>query len=231
MTIRYTRSGGRTPPRDREVLEIGDDGAFTLWRSVGSATDPPTPVGSFAGKLEARDRTAITKLADAARQAGDLNIRPKPDSSTETISLDGATARLGALDQPEEPWGPLITRLRELLGELTSKPRAALALEVTPDGTAARLVQQGSDSLELDLTKLTVRAVLWKEYDKRGDWHAKDVSNPGRITADPGWSLDLPFDHGFHIGSGEEVVAYVTCSAFDGDQAILVALTSPRRLE
>jgi hypothetical protein len=55
MMIHYARSGGFRPPRDREILTIEEDGAFTMWRSVGSAVHPPSPVGRFAGHCEHRN--------------------------------------------------------------------------------------------------------------------------------------------------------------------------------
>lgn len=229
MNIRYTRSGGRTPPRDREILDIDATGAFTLWRSVGAATNPPTPVGQFAGQLDAQLAAELQRETQAAVNAGDVSLTPRPDSPVETITLDGVKARLGAYDEPAGAWGTLVSRLRQLLGDLTAFPQAALAIEVQPDGTRAKLIQQGPDALQLDLSALTVRAVLWEGDNKAGDWRAPKASgSTGRLNADPGWTYDLPFDHGFTVASGQEIVVYVTLTAFDGQQATPVALSSPR---
>jgi hypothetical protein len=124
----------------------------------------------------------------------------------------------------------LIEQLRHLLGDLTASPQAAIGLELLDGGRAARLVHQGSDNLRLNLSGLTVRAVLWEGYNKAGDWRASDLpaGATDQINAGPGWSFDLPFDHGFDIAAGQEVVAYVTFAAFDGEQAIPVALETMR---
>jgi hypothetical protein len=229
MNIRYTRSGGRTPPRDREILDIDATGAFTLWRSVGAATNPPTPIGRFVGQLDAQLNAEVQSEAQAALDAGDVSQTPRPDSPVETITVDGVKARLGAYDEPAGAWGTLVSRLRQLLGDLAAFPQAALTLEVQPDGSRAQLIHQGSEALQLDLSALTVRAVLWESDNKAGDWRAPKASgSPGRLTADPGWTYDLLFDHGFTVASGQDVVAYVTLTVFDGQQAIPVALSSPR---
>lgn len=230
--INYTRTGGRTPPRDREMLDISSTGTFRLWRSVAFASDPPTPVGRFGGTLTATDLAQLSSLATAAQQAGDLSIKPTPGAPIETLQVAGVTARIGAYDEPEEPWGPLFEQLRELLGSLTAAPQAALTVQVAPDGQAARLIHLGSQSLTIDLSELRVRAVLWESYNKQADWQSP-ASDQGRQIATPGWSYPLPFDHNFTIATGQEVVAYITCAITDPDQPsqpIPVALQSLRRL-
>lgn len=230
MKISYSRSGGRTPPRDREILEINSEGTFSMWRSVGSATHPPTPIGRFAGQLYDQGQIQLQEAAAKAAKAGNLKLKPLPGAATETITVDEAQARLGANDKPEGAWTDVIEQLRRLLGNLTAFPQAAVKLEVQERGRTARLVQQGPDELQLDLSGLTVRAVLWEGYNKAGDWRAKELpaGAASKVKAGPGWSFDLPFDHGFKIETGQEVVAYVTFAAFDGDRSIPVALNSPR---
>jgi hypothetical protein len=230
MNIRYTRSGGRTPPRDREILELNADGKFSMWRSVGSATHPPTPIGRFAGQLDGQDQTQVQQAAAKAAKAGNLKLTPPPGAATETIAVGEAQARLGANDKAEGDWSGLIEQLRRLLGDLTASPQAAIGLEVREGGQAARLVHRGSAELQLDLSGLTVRAVLWEGYNKNGDWRAKELpaGAASKVKAGPGWSFDLPFNHGFKIAAGQEAVAYVTFAAFDGERAIPVALNSPR---
>jgi hypothetical protein len=230
--INYTRTGGRTPPRDREILAISNTGVFRLWRSVAFASDPPTPVGWFGGTLTVTDLTQLSSLATAAQQAGDLSIKPTPGSPIETLQVAGATARIGAYDEPEEPWGSLFEQLRGLLGSLTAAPQAALTVQVDPDGQAARLIHLGAQPLTIDLSELQVRAVLWESYNKQADWQSP-ADNQGSVIANPGWNYPLPFDHNFTIATGQEVVAYVTCAITDPDQpnqSVPVALQSLRRL-
>jgi len=224
MNVIYQRSGGRRPPRDNESLQITGDAGFTMWRSVGAATYPATAIGHFAGTLASDILDALTKQCAAAAGAGNLTLTPKPDGAQETITVDSARASLGANDDPAGPWQPLVTHLRQLLGDLTAQPRAAIAVQVEPDGSSARLVHLGTEPIRLDLTALTVRAVLWRNYTTLGDWRAPNAGLPGEITAVPGWSLDLPFDHGFTVPEGTSVRVYVTFGAFNGTVLVPVSV-------
>lgn len=232
MKVHYERSGGRQPPRDREILEISEDGSFTLWRSVGWATHPPTPVGRFAGHLEPETHQAVRVAAVAAVAAGDLRLLPKPDAAIETVLVDSVRARMGTHEEPPGAWGTLMTHLRQLLGELTNQPQAALGLEVVDGGRSARLIHLGSQPLRLDFNDLTVRAVLWEGYRKVGDWWAARGWRPSGsadVTATAGWSLALPFEHNFVVTEGREVVAFVTLTIYDGERRIPISLTIPRQ--
>jgi hypothetical protein len=224
MIISYQRSGGRRPPRDNESLRITSEGAFTMWRSVGASTYPATAIGSFAGTLAPDVHEALAREGAAAVTAGNLSLTPKPDGALETITVDSARASLGANDDPDGPWQPLINHLRQLLGDLTAQPRAAIAARVEPDGASARLEHLGTEPLRLDLTALTVRAVLWQNYTTRGDWRAPNAGLPGETTAAPGWSLDLPFDHGFTVQEGTSVRVYVTFGAFNDTVLVPVSV-------
>jgi hypothetical protein len=231
MKISYYRVGGFMPPPDNEQLEIVGDGSFTLWRSVGWTTQPPTPVGRFAGKLDGEQNAALQREAQEAADAGNLNILLKPDSPLETISIEGsARAQMGIHDKPDGRWWPLVARLRALLGALTAFPRAAIALEVLPGGRQARLVHQGQETLQLDLSKLNVRAVLWVDYVPRGDWAVAPqfTGTEAEVSAGPGWSLGLPFEHGFEIEEkgrdGSRIAAYVNFGVVEGDWPIPVSL-------
>jgi hypothetical protein len=219
--IQYYLHGGRRPPADREILAIGADGAFTMWRSIGANSYPPAPVGRYAGRLPARRLTALQRAAAAAAATGDLHLTPEPDSSFEDIDVDGVRAKMGSGTVPKGPWGALAGRLRTLLGELTAFPRAVVQVEVASNGRTARLVQHGPEALRLDLSALAVEAVLWRKGNAQAFWNAPPASL-GEVTAGPGWSLDLPFDHGFSVTARAKVVAYVAFTAYDGESAILV---------
>ncbi len=252
--VRYSRSGGRTPPRDRERLEISPDGTFAMWRSIGSASHPPSPIGRFAGALDPALVAQLRREVAAAAQAGDLNVTPPPDAAIETIEVGDVRARLGIHEEPAGPWGALTQRLRQLLRDLADYPQAAIALEVILGGQGARLVHRGEEPFHIDLRFLTTRAVLWHGFSVEGDWrpseglgsaggdlmadlawspdlpvdYGLDVAEGEELVAGPGWSLDLPFDHGFDITQECEVVAYVTFEVHDGEEPITVSLQSPR---
>lgn len=224
--ILYTRTGGRMPPRDRERLEIFQNGEFEMWRSIGAASSPISPVGRFRGQVPAGLFEKLEALALAASQAGDLSVKPPPDASIDTIQLAAVQARMGRHEQPAGPWGQMVEILRGALGSLASQPWSALALEVSPDGASAHLRHLGSKALRLDLSKLQVRAVLWQQYRKEGDWRMsqKPDNLPGQLEVEPGWSVELPFKHGFDLSPGQVVAAYVTLSLFDGKLPVMVSL-------
>ncbi len=227
MIVKYRRRGGHRPPPDRETLDIDDDGSFSMWRSVPPA---PLPAGRFQGTLSGEDAEALAAEAAAAAAAGGLEVLPKPGAAIETYEVAGAKAKLGHHDEPEGPWGQLIEHVRDLSEDLTDQPRAAISVEVEPGGSAARLVHLGDEPLRLDLRDLSVRAVQWEQHQPAGDWRSAE-GHPGpsaQLTAEPGWRLDLPFDHGFSAAEGREIVAYVTLGAFDDDVAVHLSLTSRR---
>jgi len=229
MAIHFRRSGGMKPPPDRENLQIEDDGSFSLWRSVGWTTSPPTAAGRFEGRLEAAERQKLDKLVKAAAKGDNLQMKVKPDGAIDRLQLGQKSAVLGANDDADEPWYALVELLRELLGDLTRAPKAAVALKVAPDGQSAHLVHQGQEALRLDLSNLTVRAVLWEGYLNQGDWRAKEAAGASApVTAGPGWSLELPFDHHHDLNDKREVIAYATFTIFDGTTPVPVSLSSGR---
>jgi hypothetical protein len=214
MIVNYGRTGGRRPPPDNEGLRIEDDGSFTMWRSISPA------IGRFAGKLEPGELTKIKKEVQAAAATGDLTKQPARDGSAEGIDIAGARATLGSNDYAEGPWGVLIEHLRTLLGELISKPQAAVGLDVKPDGTSARLIHLGEKPLAVDLSNLSVRAVLWGPgYRKLGDWNSNEdngsaaPSGPAQVEAAGSWSAPLPFAHGFTLGKNKVLHVYVNFAA------------------
>jgi hypothetical protein len=228
MSYRYTVSGGRTPPRDNEKIEIDAQGHFTMWRSVGAASFPPSAVGRFTGNLSAEDFEGLQKHVVAADLVGSLSITPPPDASIVRINTGKTQASFGFNEEPEGPWGDLAAFFAELLCSLTQQPVAALMVEVSQHGNHAKLVHLGTEPLKLNLASLNVRAVLWHGYNKQGDWlvPAGSERELSEVIAEPGWSMELPFAHGFAEKEGMQVVAYVTLEAYDGDTAIPVSLES-----
>jgi hypothetical protein len=227
MKIRYTRQGGHRPPRDDERLEI-DQGRFTLWRTVSSATYPPTPIGSFAGELPAAEWDELREMITAAVEEGDLQRQIAPDSPIETIRAGDVTARLGIHDEPEGAWGAVIARLRDLLRQCTGQPAAALSLTVSSDGKRATLKRLGTETLDVDLSWSTVRAVLWEEeWQNKGSWSDAVEDGPAEETEE-GWSYELPFGHGFTPEQNQQVVAYLTMKVRRDGTEVDASLESPR---
>ena len=228
MIIRYARSGGQPPPPDREILTIEEDGSFTMWRSIGSAVQPPSPVGRFSGQLNDQNLVSLKAAIEAVNLEGDLVIKLKPGSAVVNIDTGQVKARMGNHDEPDNSWLQLAELLKGLLKQLSQYPEAAMILTVSDDGQKTRLKHLGRRSLQLDLSQLTVRAVLWEGYKKVDDWTLSEggAKEDDPTTADIGWQMDLPFEHLFEPRDGQSVVAYVTLSIFHEGRFIPVRLTS-----
>jgi len=212
------------PPRFDESLDFGDGGAFSLWRSVGWASSPASPIGRFGGVLTPGQRRELASAADGAAADGSRSWPIRPDSPVDRLWVVGGEATLGIHDQPEGPWGALALTLRALLHDLTASPVAALALEAA-DGP--HLVHLGPQELPLDLTALTVEAVHWRAGDSLGQWKSdlhEDVAGGSPVRAGTGWRLALPFSHGFALQPGDRVSTRVGVGVGDGDRWVRAAL-------
>jgi hypothetical protein len=213
--LEYRRTGGRQPS-DFEVLRVGDDGAFTLWRTIAVASNPPTPIGRFAGSLS-EDEAGPLRDAAAGVRGHNLQLELPPGSAVERIATAGAVGTIPHSAEPDGAWGVLVAQCRGLLTALTDRPQAALALEVAPDGGLARLVHRGQQPLSVDPESLKVHAVLWEGYEQRGDWRWQASQEPAEVEAGPGWSLDLPFDHGLTTTATAELGVTVEVQVFAGE--------------
>jgi hypothetical protein len=231
VILRYSRSGGHKPPPDHESFELFKDGFFSLWRSIGSATYPPTPVGQFTGRLPEDDLKQINVEIARCTETGDLKVAPLPDASIETIQLAGVQANIFIHAEPPGAWGILAVRLREYLQSLTLYPLSAISIEVGKNGTSASLIHHGAGTTQIDFDNVVLRAVLWKGFRKMGDWFAPKGDLrllPARLTAPKGWAFELPFGHGFNIQAGQEVVAYMNFTIYDGVAPVRISLESIR---
>jgi hypothetical protein len=222
--IALRRSGGLRLPRLHEVLEIAPDGAFSMWRSVSTATPLPAPIGRFGGRVSDPQLQALTEAAQRAAAEGSRKWRVIPDSPVDRFEVQGAEAILGMRDAGEGAWRELIGLVRPLLDELTSAPLAAIALHLDAGAT---LVHQGTEPLRLDLSDLAMRANQRREGLSEATWSAPRAVEYGEVVATPEWRLELPFEHGFEVRSGDRVTADVTFAAHDGKELIPVSLHAP----
>ena len=223
MKIIYTIDGGRRPAPAHERLEISDDGAFTMWRSLSTMSTPPSAVGRFAGSVPADALRQIQQAASEASGAGDLAQPVPPDGAVQVVQLDGATARVGAHAEATGAWGTLLGLLRELLGTLADQPLAVVAVEVAKDASRASLRHLGTVPLVLELAGAVVRVVVWRDGAKAGDWRSGPIGD-AKVEASAGWSLELPFDHSLALHAGDKTDVYVTFGADDGGHAVRAQL-------
>jgi len=211
------------PPQFRELLEIADDGTFTMWRSVSMASELPSPIGRFAGHVAEVEQMELVVAAKRAADEGSQTRVVTPDSPVDRFGADGAGATLGIHDRGEGAWEVLAGLVRPLLKKLTASPVAAIALQVD-DG--ATLVHQGTEPLRLDLSRLAVRADHWRGSDSAGRWTSPETDE-GDVVASPGWQLSLPFEHGLDLRASDRLSVHVSFAAYDRDQLIPVSLQSP----
>jgi hypothetical protein len=193
----FVSGGGPTPPFLAESLGIDESGIFHLWRSVG------LPVaGYFTGTIEAERLSRLLAAASEAAAAGRLEIPPPSGAAQEQVSIDGAQADLGFRTAVEGPWGEVISELRELADDLTDYPEAAIGLQVYEGATRCRLDHLGRSPVEVNLSTLKVHARQFEGwYNPAGEWEPSTAAMVGGlVTAQPGWSIELPFEHGFSSG-------------------------------
>lgn len=219
MTINYHRTGGFPPPTDHEYLKIQADGSFVMWRSMGKATFPPTPVGRFSGKLSPQDNLKLQKIAQETIKEGGIILTLSPDSALERIQVDGTESIMGIHSMPDGKWGELMQHIRPLLSQLTKYPEAAVGVELTDQGSGAKLVRYGSGILHIDLSHLFLRAVLWENMEPIDSWEklVHDFGNMTNLLTEQNWTIGLPFEHGFTLQKEHHVAVYVYFVAFDGE--------------
>jgi hypothetical protein len=219
VIVRMFRTGGFPPSANEKVVTV-EDGRLAIWRS----TDVQA-AGSFVGQLSVAESDAIQALARLCVEAGDLTHPPAPDAAIDTVMLDGARAEVSHLDRPDGPWGELLDALRPML-ERTDQPYAAIGLEVSRAGDSAALRHLGESVLRVDLSTLRVEARGQAPTREGAGWWDGESGGPGgAVEAGPGWSYELPFDHGLASGSGV-VTARVSLVIYERDHPVDVALVA-----
>lgn len=180
--LTFYRNSGATMPATAENVELADDGSFTGWRSVA-----PT-VGFFAGRLPEAE---LTTIRAAVEGVGDATPGlPPPGAVVETLQLPGRDPLVVTGVQSGEPLSALVEAVRSLLDTaMLDAPRAAVGLELA---ATPRLVHRGTEPLELDLATVQLRANFWRGYYEPAGEAGEALAGPGRVTAGPGWALDLP---------------------------------------
>ena len=164
---------------------------------------------------------ALRGAVDAVPDAADLAIDTPRDGATEVISAAGHTSQLGSNDAPPEPWRALVLALREAIdADAVADPVAAL--ELRAGSRDAALAHAGSEPLEVDLASVAIRVVrLDSGGAVLGRWSGRvqpaaeedaDEPPPAWTDAGPGWTQDLPFDHGLELAPGDWLQVWVTAT-------------------
>jgi hypothetical protein len=209
------------PPPVREILDVEDDGSWTVWRSVGLA------IGRFAGSGEAASGAgkriiALAAAAEADEPPADGNF--PPDATVDSIDLGGRSVSVPYRETVGGSWGELLAACRGLLDEALEHPRAAIGLVVAgPD--RVRLEHRGEEPLPIELGSAQVEATVWADgvFVAAGTGRIKS----GRLDAGPGWSLDVQLE-GIDPSAKGEAVTFVSFVADDGGVYIPVVLSAGR---
>lgn len=179
MILSLRRETHLDPDTFVEHLEVGDDGAATLWRSAGWATDPPTPVGRFDG---------TEPVASFDQPTEDLELLPPPGSPLDIITLGSVSAVLGRHQDAAGPWAGVVQTARRLLVDLTTSPVAGLDLRADDEGL--RLVHVGVSPVALHGGGAYARA---ERVDEMGsilaEWEVELTGLPAEVG--PGWSASV----------------------------------------
>jgi hypothetical protein len=195
--LSFERQGGRRPADDEELL-VAENGAFRARRTVGGRS-----IGTFEGVLPAAALRRLRTAVDALAGASNVEIPTPGHGATEVLAVAGLTLTSGSNETAPRPWRTLQRAVRRLLqDEVIDHPSAALTL--VADRRRARLEHAGEHEIDLDRAGLQISVVHVGPDEAVVDrWSAGPAgSEPDRVTARPGWRLDLPFDHGFRLRPG-----------------------------
>lgn len=187
MNLRYARMGGPEPPDD-EVLEIRNDGEFTLRRVNGFGR-----AGDFAGRLPAEGIDELERLATAAAdepapQSGGL----APHRVMETLQAGDHEWEFAREWEDDGPLGQLAAFARGLTEELTDEPVSALVFSISEDGTVVTLEAVGESAIEADFGEAEASYSLFGEDQDFLGSGTLDWDLPDRGELAPGWTTELP---------------------------------------
>ncbi len=221
--LRFERRGGR-PPRDDEALTIAEDGSFTARLTVGGSS-----IGSFEGKMPGAVATRLRRAVEAVAAADDVTIPTAHHGSTEVLEVGGRTLRIDAAEDAPKPWRALLELVRKLVDEtVAGSPDAAIRL--VADARSARLDHAGRSAFDVDLGSVLVKVIrVADEGGVLGRWNGRPagsmvdngetvVPTPRWVTAGPGWSAALPFDHPLELAPGDMFQVWVDVPIRDGER-------------
>lgn len=219
----YSRTGGR-PPEDDERLEIDDDGAWRLRRTMGGPR-----VGTFAGRLDDAQRRELDEaMTSAAGGPGPAPATVAPDAAREAVEAGDASIGLAAGGDVAGAWRPLVELLRGWSETLAASDvaEAALELRLGPDGPV--LERLGAADLRVWLASLHVDAYardadgVVVERASAGPGVEPEVARGEATTTNRGWSMapDLPRTVAAPAGGTLEAWAWIDVDGPDGPRRV-----------
>lgn len=221
--LQFERRGGRAP-RDDEALTVAEDGTFTARLTVGGSS-----IGSFHGRLAGAAATRLRRAVEAVAATEDVTLPTAHHGATEVLEVADRTLRIDANDAPPKPWRALLERVRKLVDDtVAGSPEAAIQL--VADARSARLIHAGSEALDVDVGSVLVKVIrVADEGGVLGRWNGRPagslvdngetlVPTPRWVTAGPGWSAPLPFDHALELAPGDMFQVWVDIPIRDGER-------------
>lgn len=205
-----------SPPPERELLVVGDDGTARAWRSNGPV------IGRFEGSAPdlADLRTAVDSLS-GVEPPGAPHL--PAGAALEVLEPgDGRQGRFVGGAPADGPWGAALEACRRLLDRAVDAPAAAIALVLLDDGHL-RLAHRGSEVLPIELGSLRLDLVLWR--DGIPVTQATTLQpGLGTVMAAPGWAVDLAIPSLDPAGGGT-LVATAAFVAEDSGVYVPVRIT------
>lgn len=217
--VAFRRIGG-SPPPEREMLEIDDDGEARLWRSIGHVVGRFGGPAPHVGKL--RELVKAAESVDPPDEAEDAEV--PADAPIEEIEVGGRTVSFEEGVDPDGPWGALAKACRNLMTELLDQPLAAIRI-AAHDAGSIRLEHVGSAAVTVELDAAEAKLELWR--DRRLASHASTGPlGGGRLDAGPGWTLDIDV-RGIDPGDGGRLTARVEFVADDEGVYVPMSVNAP----
>lgn len=215
------RSGGREPSDD-ESLEVGSDGDFRMWRTVGWRR-----AGAFAGAVAPDVMEAIRRLAASVPEGQAEASLPRGAAAEEHITSRSHLTLGGSSDPPDE-WAELVNLGRGLLDDLVVHPEAALDLSVA-NLHEASLTVVGSHRLAIAGSSLRWRVERlgsdglpvdgWRPDGVESDPPPQYVMTDELEAHDPGVFRTLVLAHGWTPAADEILRVWATVAIAALDQS------------
>jgi hypothetical protein len=227
----YSRTGGR-PPEDDEHLEIDDDGAWRLRRTMGGPR-----IGTFAGRLADDARAELgAALAGTAADAGPVPERTPPDAARERVVAGKTSIGLAAGRDVAGAWGPLVELLRGWSDDLASADDAEAALELRLDDDGPLVTRLGAGDLRAWPASLHVDLYA-RDADGLVTGHAAagpgvepETSRGEAVVTGPGWTMAAPLPRVVDAPEGGtlQAWAWLDVDAPDGPVRARLVASRPR---
>jgi hypothetical protein len=106
----FRREGG-SAPRDHEILTVADDGSFSMWRTVGRSTQPPSAVGRFAGAVPPERWASLSAALEQCRRTDPIDLPLPADAAREKVVFGKRISTWADDAVPPAPYAALLSSI------------------------------------------------------------------------------------------------------------------------